>query len=245
MAGCEACAHEEAAEALLSELLEHRLPQHAAPLALKRRLAAAWPDAAAPAPPWWAGWRRALVPALALGVLLLAALPLYYPQSGGAGAVMVAEAVNDHLRLLASQHPLDIESGGMHQVKPWFEGRLDFAPVVRFLGDDDFPLRGGAVGYYLDRKAARLRLLPPAARDDAAGLPAPTGCRGPAAGSSRSVACRRRSRPRGGSTRSCGARASWATRWCPTPTCRIWLRLVGKTRRRPPDRRGRPRRPPW
>ena len=30
------------------------------------------------------GWRRALVPALALGVLLLAALPLYYPPSGGA-----------------------------------------------------------------------------------------------------------------------------------------------------------------
>ncbi len=134
VAGCEACAHEEAAETLLSELLEHRLPQHAAPLALKRRLAATWPDAAAPAPPWWAGWRRALVPALALGVLLLAALPLYYPQSGGAGAVMVTEAVNDHLRLLASH--------------------LDFAPVVRFLGDDDFPLRGGAVGYYVDRKAA-------------------------------------------------------------------------------------------
>ena len=154
VAGCEACAHEEAAETLLSELLEHRLPQHAAPLALKRRLAATWPDAAAPASPWWAGWRRALVPALALGVLLLAALPLYYPQSSGAGAVMVTEAVNDHLRLLASQHPLDIESGGMHQVKPWFEGRLDFAPVVRFLGDDDFPLRGGAVGYYVDRKAA-------------------------------------------------------------------------------------------
>ena len=87
-------------------------------------------------------------------MLLLAVLPLYYPPSGGAGAVMVTEAVNDHLRLLASQHPLDIESGGMHQVKPWFEGRLDFAPVVRFDGDQDFPLRGGAVGYYVDRKAA-------------------------------------------------------------------------------------------
>jgi anti-sigma factor RsiW len=156
VAGCEACAHEEAAETLLSEMLEHRLPQHAAPLALKRRLAATWPDApaAAPAPPWWTGWRRVLVPALAVGVLLLAALPLYYQPSGGAGAPMVTEAVNDHLRLLASQHPVDIESGGMHQVKPWFEGRLDFAPVVRFDGDQDFPLRGGAVGYYLDRKAA-------------------------------------------------------------------------------------------
>jgi len=155
-ASCEACAHEAAAEALLSEALEGRLPQHAAPVALKRRLAAAWPDAPAaePAPRRWASWRRALVPALAVGVLLLAALPLYYQRSSGPGEPMVTEAVNDHLRLLSSQHPLDIESGGMHQVKPWFEGRLDFAPVVRFLGDDEFPLRGGAVGYYLDRKAA-------------------------------------------------------------------------------------------
>jgi anti-sigma factor RsiW len=156
LASCEACGHEAAAESLLSEALEGRLPQHAAPLALKRRLAAAWPDASAVerAPRWWAGWRRALVPALALGVLLLAAVPLYYQRAGGPGEPMVTEAVNDHLRLLSSQHPLDIESGGMHQVKPWFEGHLDFAPVVRFLGDDEFPLRGGAVGYYLDRKAA-------------------------------------------------------------------------------------------
>jgi anti-sigma factor RsiW len=67
---------------------------------------------------------------------------------------MVNEAVNDYVRLLSSQHPLEIESGGIHQVKPWFEGRLDFAPQVSFEGNADFPLRGGAVGYFLDRKAA-------------------------------------------------------------------------------------------
>src|SRR4029077_11324120 len=74
------------------------------------------------------------------------------PSDGSAG--MVTEAVTDHLRLLASQHPLDVESGDMHHVKPWYEGRLDFAPVVHFLGDQEFPLAGGAVGYFLDRKAA-------------------------------------------------------------------------------------------
>ncbi len=156
LAACEACAHEEAAESILSEALESRLPQHAAPVALKRRLAAAWPIAPSPEPaaPWWSHWRRALLPTVAVAALLLVVVPLYYQRAGGRTATMVTEAVNDHLRLLSSQHPLDIESGGMHQVRPWFEGRLDFAPVVRFLGDDDFPLRGGAVGYYLDRKAA-------------------------------------------------------------------------------------------
>jgi len=50
---CAACAHEDAAEALLSEALEGRLPQHAAPVALKRRLAAEWPrPATAGAGPW-------------------------------------------------------------------------------------------------------------------------------------------------------------------------------------------------
>jgi anti-sigma factor RsiW len=178
VAGCPACAHEAAADALLGEAIEGRLPQHAAPLGLKRRLAASWAATGLPAPPptaagaastpredsprpagparaaWSARWRRALVPALAAAVLVLALVPLYSRQAGDGGAAMVTEAVNDHLRLLTAQHPLDIESGGIHQVKPWFEGRLDFAPVVRFEGDAEFPLRGGAVGYYLDRKAA-------------------------------------------------------------------------------------------
>jgi anti-sigma factor RsiW len=39
-------------------------------------------------------------------------------------------------------------------VKPWFAGRLDFAPILAFGGDDDFPLVGGAVGWFVDRKAA-------------------------------------------------------------------------------------------
>src|SRR3989449_1864523 len=69
---------------------------------------------------------------------------------------LVAEAVNDHLRVLLSEHPLEVESGGIHQVKPWFAGRLDFAPVVPFGGDVEFPLKGGAVGWFVDRKAAVL-----------------------------------------------------------------------------------------
>jgi anti-sigma factor RsiW len=67
---------------------------------------------------------------------------------------MVTEAVNDHIRVVSSSHPVEIESGGIHQVKPWFTGRLEFAPRVTFSGDDEFPLVGGSVGYFRDRKAA-------------------------------------------------------------------------------------------
>lgn len=155
---CAACAREEAAEQGLSELLERRLPQYPASLSLKRRLAAQWPSPRVAKPSWWAQWGRSFVPAFAVAIVLLLMVPLYYERAAvrqvDGTAHMVNEAVNDHVRILTSQHPLDVESGGIHQVKPWFQGRLDFAPVVAFAGDQEFPLQGGAVGYFLDRKAA-------------------------------------------------------------------------------------------
>ena len=46
---CPACAHEDAAEHALTEVLERKLPQHPASLALKRRLAS--PDTLPPFDP--------------------------------------------------------------------------------------------------------------------------------------------------------------------------------------------------
>lgn len=152
--GCSDCAREDAAEQALTEVLERRLPQHPASIGLKRRLSAQWP-APPPAPRgWWRAWTPRLVPALAVALVLLAIVPLYTLRSGRGTGGLIDEAVNDHLRVLSSGNPFDIRSGGIHQVKPWFEGRLDFAPVVRFGGDEEFPLKGGAIGYFLDRKAA-------------------------------------------------------------------------------------------
>jgi anti-sigma factor RsiW len=85
----------------------------------------------------------------------IAALVFVWVRGRSAGSdPIVAEAVNDHLRVLYSEHPVEIASGGIHQVKPWFAGRLDFAPVVAFAGDEEFPLDGGSVAYFIDRKAA-------------------------------------------------------------------------------------------
>jgi anti-sigma factor RsiW len=155
---CPDCARAAAIEHELTAALEQRLPQHPASLALKRRLAIGWPAPAARRS-WWGPWRPSLVPALATVAVLLVVTPvLYYERATSRAASeragLISEAVNDHLRVLSSQHPLDVESGGIHQVKPWFEGRLDFAPVLAFEGDAEFPLRGGAVGYFRDRKAA-------------------------------------------------------------------------------------------
>ena len=154
---CPRCAQAAEAERLLTETLEATLPQYPASLALKRRLAESWPADPHVGTRHWARWRPWLAPAFTALVLLVVIAPTMYHWTIGERSnpdSMVREAANDYVRLLSSQHPLEIESGGIHQVKPWFEGRLDFAPVVHFEGDQDFPLKGGAVGYFLDRKAA-------------------------------------------------------------------------------------------
>lgn len=178
--GCAECRRAAAVEVELNAALD-RLPRHAAPGALKRRLetlvASATPAAPASAPatpvatpaparvepPWRAAWAPPLVSAFAAAALVLVVVRVTAPRTSHDHLEdrlevrtpdLVAEAVNDHLRVVSSTHPVEIESGGIHQVKPWFTGRLDFAPRVAFSGDADFPLVGGSVGYFRDRKAA-------------------------------------------------------------------------------------------
>jgi anti-sigma factor RsiW len=155
--GCATCRDTERAEHALDELLEQRLPRYTAPAALKRRLVLRLgiPEATRRAP---VRWTRVVAPALAASVALVAvgAVMQRGLRPGTELASLTSEVVNDHLRVLASQHPVEIESGGMHQVKPWFEGKLDFAPVVPAPDAGELRLRGGSVGYVFDRKAAVL-----------------------------------------------------------------------------------------
>lgn len=154
LSGCPACRAHVAADRALSEILEAKMPRYAAPLALKRRLAANWP---APAPAARRAGRK--VRAFALAGALVAALAVVI---GGTSVVvehrselrqLESETVNDHLRVLQGA-PLAQVTGGLHEVKPWFGGKLDFAPSVRFAGSPEFPLQGGAVEPFLDRRAA-------------------------------------------------------------------------------------------
>jgi anti-sigma factor RsiW len=150
----------QAEDDLVEELLRTRLPRYSAPDALKAELVTQFSQAAEsrlPRAPRRSRKWLALGPALGIA---LAAGALLFVRSRGLGSAgpeggpLVTEAVNDHLRLLYAERPVEIESGGIHQVKPWFTGRLDFAPSVAFDGNDEFSLQGGAVAYFIDRKAA-------------------------------------------------------------------------------------------
>jgi len=158
VAGCAACARADAAERVLDEALERR-PRYRAPRALTRRLGLLAAPVPARPPAEAQRWTRFLAPALAAAFAALSiGLLVERAQVRDAGTLarLAGEAVNDHLRQLARAEHLEIRSGGMHQVKPWFEGKLDFAPVVPVREGEELRLQGGPVGYFQDRKAARL-----------------------------------------------------------------------------------------
>lgn len=97
------------------------------------------------------GW---LVASLGTASLAAAGVLGLVARGSGPESSLPREALNDHLRVLYAQNPVEIPNGGLHQVKPWFTGRVDFAPDISFVGDDEFPMVGGAVGYFVNRKAA-------------------------------------------------------------------------------------------
>jgi anti-sigma factor RsiW len=165
LASCELCQEAYAQQQLASALLQQAHLRVETPKDLTQRIEAALskrktigqrlvgmlrlPVAASPF-----AWGS--VGALALSAVVLSwSAGLYLAVPSGENRLS-EELVNNHIRSLQANHLSDVISTDRHTVKPWFNGKIDFAPPVVDLKDQGYPLVGGRLDYVNGRRAAAL-----------------------------------------------------------------------------------------
>jgi anti-sigma factor RsiW len=151
----------------LSALIKAKATRHAAPSQLRARIdariaemgaarAGEVPRAQSSLVPAQA-WRRwtSMGGAFAVGVLASVAVTLVLRGAGDEDR-MAQAVVDSHVRSLMSAHLVDAESSDKHTVKPWFSGKLDYAPPVKDLAAEGIPLAGARLDYLGQRPVAAL-----------------------------------------------------------------------------------------
>jgi mycothiol system anti-sigma-R factor len=157
---CQSCARAYTNQTALRSAFKHSSLYYSAPARLRKRIRSSLRQAnKAEAParslPWrWLAVGASLACALLIALVIWSALP---GRSGPSRDELLAqEVVSDHVRSLMANHLTDVASSDQHTVKPWFDGKVDFAPQVRDFSDQGYPLVGGRLEYVNGRSAAAL-----------------------------------------------------------------------------------------
>jgi anti-sigma factor RsiW len=152
---CDACAGEKQSVHSLKAALRQSSLRYDAPDSLRkevRRLARTSGGATSPHFDSRLLWKF-----LAFGASAFAMLAILFPPGRNSERdQLLNEAVAGHVRSLMAEHLTDVASSDQHTVKPWFNGKLDFAPDVKDFAAQGFPLVGGRLDYLSGRAVAAL-----------------------------------------------------------------------------------------
>ncbi len=159
---CAPCTARLAEYRAMGDALRRQAHAETAPAALRQRIAATLEAAEATAASPWARRRRPMwspgVLAAAAAVVLAVGLAVGGRRGGDTAETTAQEVLDSHVRSLAGDqaHLFDVASTDQHTVKPWFSGKLDFAPSVVDLAPQGFPLLGGRVDFIAGKRVAAL-----------------------------------------------------------------------------------------
>jgi anti-sigma factor RsiW len=146
---CEDCRRAEQQIRALRKALASDAPAYRAPAHLRRSVRAALRREAKESGreiswPW-----LVLATGAACAVLFFAGV--LFQTSRTTRDSIADQVIGNHVRSLLATHLVDVTSSDQHTVKPWFDGKIDFAPTVGDLSSSGFPLTGGRLDY-LDGK---------------------------------------------------------------------------------------------
>lgn len=154
LATCDDCATQHTSLVEGTMRLKGALMRYVAPDVLKARIRAslARPEAEVvvdrPRVPFYRAvkWPSAIA-AAAMVAVLSSALTLTVANRKSGDDSLQTELLASHIRSLMPGHLTDVASNDQHNVKPWFNGRVDMSPIVPRLDSLGFPLVGGRIDY--------------------------------------------------------------------------------------------------
>ena len=158
LADCVGCARQHEQARQLIDDVKSRAPYYRSPEALNLSLLGAAPARSSAMADFMQGLRtlsgRWWAPVFSTLALSLAVMP--YVVTPSAEQPWLDEAVSSHVRSLMAEHLNDVVSSDRHTVKPWFTGKLDFAPPVFDYAAQGYPLLGGRLDYLQHQTTAAL-----------------------------------------------------------------------------------------
>jgi anti-sigma factor RsiW len=107
-------------------------------------------------PTWWMPSALAASHVAALAIGGAVALAVFGSSAQLTRAERSGPVLTAHIRALMTDEFASVQSNNTHNVKPWFDGKLDYSPVVVDLAQAGYPLVAGRVDYLGSRAVAAL-----------------------------------------------------------------------------------------